>query len=328
VDAVAAKLNAHSNVVRRSELRCTRWHHRAHRSLVVQRQQESTNCLEYSWAWASNKYSNDSNFIFPNSPSSFYERTCQHYCSLLPDCAIAGLLSANGLYYSFICFETVDDKVSHGNAYEFSHGQNVMPLYRPDKKITFWMIDPNFIVHKVQSGVIAKEKVLKYFADISLQQFNWKPSVKEWSMAQCLDHLIISDSAYFADLQKIIERKYTINVWQRLSPFTVLFGQFFKYQLDDQVKYKMTTHRTLIPKAIEYSLDFIDLYLKNLDTFLNYISVCREIDIDKIVITSPFIPIITYRLRDVIQFLIQHEHRHINQAIRVKDQLNFPKYSL
>jgi hypothetical protein len=34
---------------------------------------------------------------------------------------------------------------------------------------------------------------------------------------------------------------------------------------------------------------------------------------------------ITYGLRDALQFLMQHEHRHINQAIKVRENDNFPK---
>ncbi|HYV55678.1 MAG TPA: hypothetical protein VE933_13915, partial [Chitinophagaceae bacterium] len=43
--------------------------------------------------------------------------------------------------------------------------------------------------------------------------------------------------------------------------------------------------------------------------------------------TSPVIRMVTYILRDAFQFLIQHEHRHINQATRVKRNDNFPKDS-
>ena len=47
--------------------------------------------------------------------------------------------------------------------------------------------------------------------------------------------------------------------------------------------------------------------------------------VDKTIINSPLIPIVTYNLRDTFQFLIQHEHRHINQAIKVKANEGFPK---
>jgi hypothetical protein len=47
-------------------------------------------------------------------------------------------------------------------------------------------------------------------------------------------------------------------------------------------------------------------------------------DIDKTIITSPILSIVTYSLRDAFQFLVTHERRHINQAVRVKGNENFP----
>lgn len=33
---------------------------------------------------------------------------------------------------------------------------------------------------------------------------------------------------------------------------------------------------------------------------------------------------VTYSLIDALEFLFEHEHRHINQAIRVKETAEFP----
>jgi hypothetical protein len=75
-------------------------------------------------------------------------------------------------------------------------------------------------------------------------------------------------------------------------------------------------------------MNIIDKYYQNLGVFLAYISKCKDIDIDKTIINSPLISIVTYSLRDAFQFLTQHEHRHINQAIRVTTNQGFPKNSI
>lgn len=71
-------------------------------------------------------------------------------------------------------------------------------------------------------------------------------------------------------------------------------------------------------------MEVIERYHQNLDGFLELISKCQNIDIDKTIITSPALRIVTYSLRDALHFLIQHEHRHINQAVRVKRNEDFP----
>lgn len=187
------------------------------------------------------------------------------------------------------------------------------------------MTDEVFIEAILQKGKEAKDKVNLWFSDISPEQLNWKPSPESWSIAQCLDHLIITDSSYYPALEKIREGTYKMNGWERYSPFTSLCGRIMKDRLKERVTKKMTAPRVFQPAASEIKLDIIEQYHKNLDAFIRYVSNCRKIDIDKTIITSPAIKIVTYNLRDAFSFLIQHEHRHINQAITIKENENFPE---
>jgi len=185
--------------------------------------------------------------------------------------------------------------------------------------------DEIFIASILQKGKEAKEKIIHEFSNISLEQLNWKPAPGSWSIAQCLDHLIIADSAYFPDLKNITEGNFKMDLWEKYSPFTRLCGQLLKYRLQEQVKRKMIAPKKIQPQKSDTELDLIDKYLKNLDIFLALISNCKNVDIDKTIITSPTIRIVTYSLRDAFTFLFQHEHRHINQAIRVKRNEGFPE---
>lgn len=182
------------------------------------------------------------------------------------------------------------------------------------------MTDELFIKTILLKGREAKEKVQLGFSSLCSEQLNWKPSPKSWSIAQCLNHLIVSDSVYFADLKKIVEGTYKMSFWERYSPFTGLCGRMMKDRLQEQVKRKMTAPKKIQPSKSEMGIEILERYHTNLDTFLELISNCRTVDIDKTVITSPIISIVTYSLRDAMTFLLQHEHRHINQAIRVKLQ--------
>jgi len=186
------------------------------------------------------------------------------------------------------------------------------------------MTDEFFISTVLQKGNEAKEKVKSEFCNISLTQLNWKPSPVSWSIAQCLDHLIISDSSYFTDLKKITEGTYKMNFWEKYSPFSSICGRILKDRLQEQVKKKMKAPERIQPSTSEFKIEIIKRYLMNLDSFLIYISNCGNVDLDDTIITSPTIKIVTYSLRDALAFLVQHEHRHINQAIRVKMSGLFP----
>ena len=119
-----------------------------------------------------------------------------------------------------------------------------------------------------------------------------------------------------------------MNYWEKYRHFTTVWGRIMKDQLQEQVKRKMKAPRKIQPATSALSGDIVERYFNNLHIFLRYISDCQSIDIDRTIITSPLLRIVTYSLRDAFQFLIQHEHRHINQATRIKVNKSFPKNML
>lgn len=186
------------------------------------------------------------------------------------------------------------------------------------------MKDPEFIEDRLKRGQQAKEKVEKTFSSLTVEQLNWKPSATSWSIAECLEHLIISDRLYFDDLRTIAAGTYRMTFWNKYSPFSGLLGRALKDQMKEQVKRKMTTPQKLTPVSSAYGLDLLDTYKSNLGEFMSLVSRCREIDLDKCIISSPAMRWVTYSLRDALEFLFEHEHRHINQTIRVKETVGFP----
>lgn len=186
------------------------------------------------------------------------------------------------------------------------------------------MTDPAFIESILQRGRQAKEKARFEFSNISPGQLNWKPSQQSWSIAECLGHLIASHNSYFPTLKNISEGTFRMNFWEKYSPFTAACGRMLKDQMQEQVKKKLVAPKKIRPVTGEVTIDFLDVYDKNLTSFLEYIFSCRGVDLDKTIITSPIMQIVTYTLRDALSFLVEHEHRHINQAIRVKSSENFP----
>jgi hypothetical protein len=187
------------------------------------------------------------------------------------------------------------------------------------------MKDELLIKERLQKGKQAREKVENHFLHLSSLQINWKSSGNSWSIAECLDHLFISHLLYFEVLKEIIDGTYRMTWWERNSPLTSFFGSALKDQLQENVKRKMTAPKKLKPSSSDKPADFVRTYISNLENFLDLIARCKNVDLDNTIITSPLINMVTYTLRDSFEFLINHEHRHINQAVRVKENKDFPK---
>jgi uncharacterized damage-inducible protein DinB len=187
------------------------------------------------------------------------------------------------------------------------------------------MKDPAFIQKMLLKGKEAGDKVRTEFSNINLRQLNWKPAPDSWSIGQCLDHLIVADCLYFPAFKKIAGSNYQMTAWQKWSPFGVLFGRILAYQLQENVKRKVKTAKVFFPSASDVDAGILERFHKHLDTLLECIEAFKEIDLDKTHITSPVSKFITYSLRNAVTILVQHEHRHINQAIRVRSREEFPK---
>ena len=55
------------------------------------------------------------------------------------------------------------------------------------------------------------------FGNLSSTQLNWKPASEKWSIAQCLDHLIVSNSTYYTPLNEIVSGKHKNSFYQNLK---------------------------------------------------------------------------------------------------------------
>lgn len=190
------------------------------------------------------------------------------------------------------------------------------------------MKDPVFIQQMIHYGREAGEKVKAEFSNLTPAQLNWKPGEESWSIGQCLDHLIVSDCAYFPVLKKITEGNFRESFWENWSPFGWLFGKIMVSQVQEKPRRKLNAPKIFYPDESNIDPGIFERFHKHLDSLAEYISDCRMVDIDKTHITSPAAKFVTYSLRNAIRLLVQHEHRHINQAIRVKSHKGFPGISL
>ena len=181
------------------------------------------------------------------------------------------------------------------------------------------MKDPDFINKMLAKGKEAKEKTRLAFVGLTPEQLNWKPSPDRWSIAQCLDHLLVADLLYFPALKQIARGSYKMSFWEKFNPFSVLFGRMLVHHVSDKTKKKLKAPGVFTPAMGTIDPGIIDRFQKHLDTLLEYIAAFSTIDLDRVHITSPVSKVVTYSLRNTINIIIPHLHRHINQAIAVQN---------
>lgn len=186
------------------------------------------------------------------------------------------------------------------------------------------MKDPGFIQELISRCMEAKDRVQKNLGELTPAQLNWKPSEEAWSIGQCLEHLVISDTTYFHDFKKIAEHTYEMSRWQKGSPLSNFFGRMLLSQVGERPRKKFQAPRIFRPPERTVDPGIFDRYSKHIDTLVEYMALCREMDLDKILLRSPVSAVVTYSLRHAFQLLVQHLQRHILQAEAVRANKEFP----
>jgi len=74
----------------------------------------------------------------------------------------------------------------------------------------------------------------------------------------------------------------------------------------------------------EIADDIIERFAAHQDELAHKLSATANADWHKVVLTSPFVKIMTYRMDKGLEAVIEHEKRHIRQAKRVMEMDGFP----
>jgi hypothetical protein len=161
------------------------------------------------------------------------------------------------------------------------------------------------------------------FGGLSIEQLNWKPAEKSWSVAQCLDHLILTNEQFYPEFDKLAAGTRKNTIWQNYSPFTGFCGRFLIKAVTEDSKKAKAPSKSIVPPS-DLPADIVENFEKNVAEINQKIESCAGADRQKTVVSSPFLSVMTYRLDDAYTVLVEHTKRHIRQAKRVMAAEGFP----
>lgn len=168
------------------------------------------------------------------------------------------------------------------------------------------------------------ENAQKTFGRLSEKQVNWRPSAESWSVGQCFEHLIKINSEYFPELERIIKGEKKNHFWENYSPFSGFFGNLMFKHLSPQSERKLKAPKVAEPSTSDIRPTIIEDFARHQAELTRTIRRTENLDTKKIILTSPFLKVITYSLFDAYRIIVTHEKRHFRQAERVTKMENFP----
>lgn len=155
-------------------------------------------------------------------------------------------------------------------------------------------------------------------------QLNWQPSPEQWSIAQCLDHLVVSESHfknYYAGALAKGRQKYPTGAPVKYKP--TLVGGFLIKQLVPEATRKVSAPKVFRPSTSSID-DPLKLFLEQQKEFSSFVRQAEGIDYNKVRLRSPVTPLMRYSIADAFVVNVVHAWRHLQQARRVRETEGFP----
>ena len=161
------------------------------------------------------------------------------------------------------------------------------------------------------------------FGSLNADQLNWKPAEKSWSIAQCLDHIIRSNTEFYPEFEKLASGTRKNSFWERISPLTGWGGRFLIKAVSEDSKKAKAPSKAIVPPS-DIDPNIVEIFANHIADVNQKIEAVASADRKKTVVTSPFLAVFTYSLDDAYTVLVEHSKRHIRQAKRVMASDRFP----
>lgn len=163
----------------------------------------------------------------------------------------------------------------------------------------------------------SQKRIMKAVKGLNEAQFNFKPSPESWSIAECVEHLAISESLIFSFVQSSLKTEADPSKREEVK------------MTDDQIIQLITDRSSKIKTGEEFEpKNNFGSYQGSLDEFINrrknnlkYLKTTRD-DLRNHYFDFPFGKADTYQ---VILFMAGHSVRHAKQIEEILATPSFPE---
>ena len=161
----------------------------------------------------------------------------------------------------------------------------------------------------------------EHFQDLSPKQFYWKPNSKTWSIAQNIEHIILTNDAYISHMEKVLAKSKNQQKAPKEDFSSDWMGKRFMKALEPESNEKFKAPKIFNPSENPGQLESrLRASNRSLKGFI-YKAVNYDLNIRIPLLESRLIRL---KIGDRLKTLIMHKIRHLNQAYQIKLQVDFP----
>ena len=150
------------------------------------------------------------------------------------------------------------------------------------------------------------------FRRLSEEELNFKASIEEWSVLECIEHLNIYGDFYNPEIKKCIKRASTKS--DEVFKSGILGNYFVKLISPKEKVNKMKTLKVNNPLGSKLDRNTIDKFINQQKECLELINKSKGISLTKTKTAISISKLIKLRLGDTFRFITAHNERHLLQA--------------
>ncbi|HEU0014912.1 MAG TPA: DinB family protein [Longimicrobium sp.] len=161
---------------------------------------------------------------------------------------------------------------------------------------------------------------------LSEAQFNWKPSPQRWSVAECIEHLAVTDGKYAERFREAIDRARAAGK-RPGRPFKPgLFGGMMARGMEPppRRKFKAPAAFGIREGTAARPLSVVDDYRALLGEYASLLRDAAEVDLNRTRVGSPAWRWLRLSVGDAFCVTLAHQRRHLWQAAQVRGEPGFP----
>jgi hypothetical protein len=163
----------------------------------------------------------------------------------------------------------------------------------------------------------AARQAQETFGRLNVTQLNWRPDATRWSVAQCLEHLVTANQQMQHAAQDALGGTAGRNLWTRLPVWPAVMGRMLVRSQAPQTTRKFKAPSVAQPSSSDIPADIVQRFVEQHRALVAWVRVLDEQRAMGVIMTSPFVRVVTYSVLDGCRLILAHDHRHLQQAGRV-----------
>ena len=169
----------------------------------------------------------------------------------------------------------------------------------------------------------AAEEVRRDFGGLSASQLNWKPGPKQWSVGECLEHLMTGNSLYGQLAESSLAGARSRPMLSRIPGYSGMCGRFLINAVSPGAR-KIKTLSVFEPQQSAVPAEQVEVFEQSQRTAIKWMRKSASLDLKATLIASPATSLIVYSLMDAWRLIATHSLRHLDQARGVTATAGFP----